>query len=171
MYSERWALSISFQLISRYLASYATDSVSGDESGGDADDGEPKESPTGESENQDDDKLDDSKYMKTDDDIQTKYCGALPNLWENKSNADPSSVRQWPAETTSETTGRGAQGQRCTAISMSGTWLRKDLFIVGIFKVSRQNTSSWPAIINCKPSKALHTHPSRTYSFLINPRS
>ena len=66
-------MSISFPLISRYLAGDARDSDSGDESGGDEDDDEP-ESPNGESENQDDDKLDNSKYKKKVDDIKAKFA-------------------------------------------------------------------------------------------------
>lgn len=93
-----------------------------------------KKSPRVESENQDDDKLDDSKYKKTVDDIQANYCGALPNFRGHKSNADPSSVRECPAETTSETTDRGVQDQRCTAISMSGAKRGKICSLSGCLK-------------------------------------
>lgn len=127
-------VNFSFPLISRYLAGDASDSDSGDESGGDEDDDEPEESPKGESENQDDDKLDDSKYKKKVDDIKAKFAERF-----RKSNADISSVHEPQAETISATKDRGAQG--CTAISMSGTRLRKDLFIVGRIEESHQNTS------------------------------
>ena len=82
MYSEWWALSISFPLISRYLPSDASDSDSGDESGGDEDDDEPEESPKGESENQDNDNLDDSKYSKKVDEIKAKLAEHLQILKE-----------------------------------------------------------------------------------------
>ena len=126
-------MSISFQLISRYLAGDASKSNSGDESGGDADDGEPKESPKVESENQDDDKLDDSKYKKTVDDIQPNYCGALPNF-RTQIQRRSLQCRECPAETTSETTDRGVQDQRCTAISMSGTRRGKICSLSGCLK-------------------------------------
>ena len=74
MYSEWWALSISFPLISRYLAGDASDSDSGDESSGDDDDDEPEDSPKGESENQDNDNLYDSKYRKKVDEIKAKFA-------------------------------------------------------------------------------------------------
>ena len=92
-------MSISVPLISRYLAGDASDSDSGDESGGDEDDDESEETPKGQSENQDNDKLDDSKYRKKVYEIKAKWMksrqsGALPNFRGNKSNADPSSVRE-----------------------------------------------------------------------------
>ena len=67
-------MSISFPLISRYLAGDASDSDSADESSGDEDDDEPEDSSKGESENPDDDKLDDSKYRKKVDEIKVKFA-------------------------------------------------------------------------------------------------
>ena len=75
-------MSISFPLISRYLAGDASDSDSGDESGGDENDDEPQESPKGESENPDDDKLDDSKYRKKVDKIKAKFAERFQILEE-----------------------------------------------------------------------------------------
>ena len=95
--------------------------------------------------------------------FQSKVYGALPNFKGNESRY-PSSVLKSKTET-SATTGGAAQG--CSRIYMSGTWMRKDLFIVRRVKESRQKTSSWTAN-NCNP--LISSCSSRTQSFFVSSR-